>query len=202
MDDATKLTVDHYQKTYELTLQVWEQRNRTFPLLLAVIGLAALLTYNVPQAQPLLVDIIAKLVGITDATRFAELRQGFPYGLVQSILLMVILYLMLILYHRTSYIQRCYTYLCALEPEIRSRLGLSDDAVTFTREGTFYHRHKAPFQRFVGVTYVAMLGLLLTAFLGSRIYTDFASGRIVIGLVDVALALPTMLFFIGYARSS
>lgn len=203
MDDkATELIAEHYQKTYELTLQMWEQRNTTFLLLLAVVGTATVLTFNVSQAEPLLVDIIAKVVGITDAGRLGELRKSFPYGVVQSILLMAILYLMLILYHRTAFIRRCYVYLGAIEPEIKSRLGLADDATAFTRESTFYERNKAPFAGFVAATYIAMLGCLLVAFLGSRVYADFSSGNCLVGIIDIALAAPTLLFFIGYARSS
>src|SRR5262245_65882553 len=93
-----KLLAEHYQKTFELTLTVWEQRNRTFLILLAVVGVASLLTFNVSQAQPLLADLISKTVGVEDATRRAELRTSFPYGLIQSILLMVVLYLTLLLY--------------------------------------------------------------------------------------------------------
>jgi hypothetical protein len=202
MDESIKLTAEHYQKTYELTLQMWEQRNTTFLLLLAVVGVAAVLTFNVPQAEPLLVDIIAKVVGITDVGRLNELRQSFPYGVVQSILLMTILYLMVILYHRTAFIRRCYSYLSAIEPEIKRGLGLTDPAVAFTRESTFYQQNKAPFARYVAWTYIAMLGSLLLAFLGWRIYLDFASCNMLFGFIDVALAAPTLLFFVGYARSS
>jgi len=202
MQQGTDIVAEHYQKTYELTLQMWEQRNKTFLLLLAVVGAAALLTFNVSQAQPLLVDVIAKVVGITEATRLRELRQSFPYGLIQSILLMIILYLMVILYHRTAFIRRCYYYLGAVEPEIKVSLGLPENAVAFTRESRFYHQHKSPFARFVAITYIGMLGLLLTVFLGVRIYTDFSSGNALVGIVDVALAGPTLLFFVAYARSS
>ncbi|MEE8586796.1 MAG: hypothetical protein V3T83_18290 [Acidobacteriota bacterium] len=202
MDDATKLTAEHYQKTYELTLQMWEQRNTTFLLLLAVVGAATVLTFNIPQAEPLLVDLIAKVVGITEAARLKELRLSFPYGVVQSILLMIILYLTVILYHRTAFIRRCYLYLGAIEPEIKSGLGLPTQAVVFTRESTFYQQHKAPFARYVAATYIAMLGSLLVIFLGSRVYADFAAGSLLVAAIDVALAAPTLLFFIGYARSS
>lgn len=202
MDETNKLTAEHYQKTFELTLQAWEQRNTTFLILLAVVGASTVLTFNVSQAQPLLVDIIAKAAGIADTARLKELRQSFPYGVVQSILLMTVLYLMLLLYHRTAFIRRCYRYLDAIETELRHGLGLADNAVVFTREGRFYSQHKIPFARFVSGTYIAMLGALLFAFLGARIYTDFATGSVLVGFVDLALAAPTMLFFIGYVRSS
>lgn len=202
MDQITTLTAEHYQKTYELTLQVWEQRNTTFLALLAVVGTATILTFNVPQAEPLLVDIIAKLADIQDAERLKDLRRSFPYGLVQSILLMTILYLMVILYHRTTFILRCYRYLDAVEGELRSSLNLPANAIVFTREGDFYRAHKGPLAPFVAATYIGMLGVLLVAFLGSRIHADIGSGNFIIATVDIALAIPTMLFFWGYARSA
>jgi hypothetical protein len=66
MTPGTELIAEHYQKTYELTLAMWEQRNRTFLILLATVGIATLLTFNVSQAQPLLVDLIANAVGIEE----------------------------------------------------------------------------------------------------------------------------------------
>ncbi|TFW29504.1 hypothetical protein [Massilia horti] len=202
MQEGTDLLVDHYQKTYEVTLHVWNERNRTFLLLLAVVGGATLLTFNASQAQPLLVDLIAKFLSIADAGRRDELRGSFPYGLVQSILLMVVLYLTLLLYHRTTFIKRSYRYLGVLEDEIRAGLGVAPASSAFTREGTFYLRQQLPLSRFVGMTYVVMLGLLLGAFLGMRIYTDLLSGSLWFALVDLVLALPTLLFFGAYARAS
>ncbi len=202
MKDKTEILAEHYQKTFELALMTWEKRNQTFLLLLAVVGAATLLTFNVPQAQPLLADLITKVLGITDTKRAAELRNSFPYGLLQSILLMVVLYLTLLLYHRTATIQRFYRYMAILENEIRLGLGLNGDTASFTRESTFYQAYKPVLGRFVAATYIGMLGLLLASFLGFRIWVDVASGDWWVASVDVALALPTLIFFYGYARSS
>lgn len=202
MGENAELLAEHYQKTYELTLTMWEQRNTTFLLLLIVVGAATLLTFNVSQAEPLLVDLLAKVVGVSDSNRLKDLRGSFPYGFIQSILLMVILYLMIILYHRTAFIRRCYSYLSAVEPEIKACLDLPEEAVAFTRESKFYQSHKSPFAQFVAVTYIGMLGFLLLCFLGGRIFTDFYTGKLLIGIVDLLLAAPTLLFFIAYVRSS
>ncbi|MGF6597766.1 hypothetical protein P3T23_002483 [Paraburkholderia sp. GAS448] len=202
MQESAEIVADHYQKTYELTLQMWEQRNTTLLQLLAVVGVAALVTFNVPQAQPLLVDLIAKLVGMSDEGARQDLRRSFPYGLIQSILLMVILYLTAVLYHRTAFIRRCYAYLAAMEPELRAGLELPPDSVAFTRESVFYGQHRATFGRLVSGTYVGMLGLLLLAFLCARILADFSDGNFLIGTVDVALAIPIVLLFVAYVRLS
>jgi hypothetical protein len=202
MRDGTHLLAEHYQKSYEATLDVWNQRNQTFLILLAVVGAATLLEFNASQAQPLLVDLISKVLSVVDPQRQKELRASFPYGLIQSILLMVVLYLTLVLYHRTTFIYRSYSYLGALENEIRAGLGLAADSIAFTREGSFYYATRPLLAAAVGAAYVGMLGLLLFAFLGMRIHTDFNSGNKWFLFADIFLAIPTLMFYGAYALST
>jgi hypothetical protein len=44
LTDKPELLIKHYQKTYDLTYQLWSQRNRIFLLLLAVVGVGAIFT--------------------------------------------------------------------------------------------------------------------------------------------------------------
>ena len=202
MANSVELLVEHYHKSFDVTLSMWEQRNVAFLILLIVVGVATLLTYDAPQAQPLLVDIVAKVLSIEGNTRKAELRAGLPYGLIQSIFLMVVLYLMLVLYHRTSFINRSYRYLQGLEGEIRTSLGIPESHIAFSREGQFYWDKRPKLSRIVGATYVGMLGMLLFAFLGMRIYSDLRSGSAAFAMADALLAIPTALFFFAYTQSS
>lgn len=201
MGQPEESVVEHYQKTYELTYALWQQRNRTFLLLLGVISIATLLTFDVPQTQPLLVDVVAKFAGVTDNSRLAELRRGFPFGLLQSILLVVVFYLMLNLYHRAVYVLRNYRYLSRLESEIRVHLKLPDDSVAFTRESTFYWGERSIASGAVKWVYIAILGVMLAAFLGGRVWEDVRIENTGLVLADLAIAIPTMLFFLAYARS-
>jgi hypothetical protein len=202
MKKEIELFVEHYEKTYEITLKVWEQRNRTFLILLVVVGVATLITFNVPEAQPLLADFIAKVLAIKESSRIAALRTSLPYGLIQSILLMVILYLMVIVYHRTTFILRNYQYLEAVEKEIREGLELPENSIAFSREGKFYNEHKPYLSKLVGLAYTVMLGVLLTVFSGMRIYTDLTSGNIWFTIVDIFLSLSALIFFGAYAYAS
>ncbi len=68
--DKSELLVQHYQDTYQLTYQLWQQRNRLFLILLGVIALASLLTYA-PETNSILLSWIGKAVGITDQDRLA-----------------------------------------------------------------------------------------------------------------------------------
>lgn len=203
MADTVEVLAEHYQKTFEVTLNLWEQRNRAFLIILLVVGAATLLTINPTKlvAEPLLVEYIAELFGVEPGEREA-LREGFPYGLIQSILLMGILFFMVLLFHRTTMIQRNYVYLADIEKEIRERLGLRDHERSFTREGEFYASHPAPFARQIGLAYIAMLGVLLIPFLAVRILTDISTGAYWIATVDAVLAAPTLAFFLAYCYLS
>lgn len=202
MTERTTALVGHYQKTYELTYTHWRQRNRTFLILLGVISVATLLIFGGSKTDSMLVYFIAKLVGATDAAGREAIRQGLPFGLVQSILLMVVFYLTVNLYHRALYVLRSYRYLGRLEQEIRQDLALPADSIAFTRESSFYWNDRPPLSGWVKWIYILMLGLLLLAFLGARIIGDFHSHSYLLGLVDLIIALPTLLFFYAYARSS
>lgn len=140
MSDTAAVLAEHYQKTYELTLEMWRQRNRTFLLLLAVIGSATLLTFRAAETSLLMVYLVAKLLGVSDQAQVQELRRSFPFGLLQSLLLVVVFYLTVNLYHRAIYVLRNYSYLSRLEDEIHQELGLPAGSISFTREGGFYWR--------------------------------------------------------------
>lgn len=198
MIERASLLADHYQKSFEITSEVWEKRNRTFLLLLVVVGGATLLTFDVAQAQPLLVDLIAGLLNIEGKERIEELRQSFPYGIAQTVLLMIVLFLTLVLYHRTTFILRSYKYLAALESELRAELGIGSNSCAFSREGLFYSTNRPLLSRGVALAYTGMLGVLLLAFLGMRLYVDISTGAAWFALADALLAVPTLIFYGAY----
>jgi hypothetical protein len=197
-----QLLTDHYQKTYELTYELWKQRNATFLILLAVIGAATLLMFSPAQTNPLLIAWIAKTLGISESARISELQKSFPFTILESLFLIAVFYLIVNLYHRALYVLRNYRYLGMLEREIRERLNLPANSVLFTRESTFYWRERAPLQGAVKWVYVAFLGALLFAFLGGRTYYDFHAGNLLLGLVDLGISIPTVVFYVAYAYSS
>jgi hypothetical protein len=49
--------------------------------------------------------------------------------------------------------------------------------------------------------YAILLGALLSAFLVAKIWDDFSSGAILLGIVDVGLAFSILTYFVGYAKS-
>lgn len=196
---GNELLVEHYHKTYDLTFKIWENRNKNLLILLIVVGFSTLLTFNVAEAQPLLVDIIAKLCGISDATRVTELRKSFPYGIIQSIFIIVVFYLMLNLYQKTRFIRRSYEYLSGVEKDIRHALSLKSHSVSFTREGEFYKKDQTFTALMTGICYIFILGVLLFSFLGMRLITDWNSNQNINLIIDFLLSLCVTYFFIAYS---
>ncbi len=202
MKDKAEILAEHYQKTYELTFELWRQRNQTFLILLAVIGAATLLTFSAAQTNPLLVLWIAKVLEVKDEKGIQELGRSFPFGLLQSLLLVVVFYLVVNLYHRALYVLRNYRYLAELEREIRGQLEAPPESVAFTREGGFYWSDRAGLQSAVKWCYIVLVGCLLFAFLSARIYQDFRTRTLTLAGVDLVISIATSLFFLAYARSS
>jgi hypothetical protein len=198
MADKNELLADHYQQTYDLTYKLWEQRNRTFLILIGVIAVATLLTYRPADTNPLLVDWIAKLLGIEDKERIATLHNSFPFALLQGILLTVVFFLMVNLFHRSLYVLRNYAYLGAIEKDIRDALGLSDEA-SFSRESEFYWKKRPSLLGTVKYFYVFVLGALLSAFLVGKTVGDVINGSWILVLVDGLFVIVIGIYYTGYA---
>ena len=60
---TAELIAEHYQKTFEVTLENWKERNRLFVFLILTSGIGLLLLLQVPEASSLFVDTIVKLLG-------------------------------------------------------------------------------------------------------------------------------------------
>lgn len=191
-DKHVELITQHYQDTYDLTYRLWVQRNRIFLVLLVIVALASLLTYS-PETNSILLMCIGKALGTTD---LSQLRHSIPFALLQGILLAMVFYLMVNLFHRSLYVLRNYDYLGELEREIRIKLDLAEYDRAFTRESKFYWDNRPWPLATVKYIYIIFLGALLLAFLGGRIYYDWGSGLLVI--IDITITLPTIGYFIAY----
>lgn len=198
LPEKPELLVEHYQKTYELTNQFWSQRNQIFLILVSAVGIAAILTYSPADTNPLLVAWLAKLLDIKEESQVMALHRSFPFALLQGIMLIVIFYLMVNLFHRSLYVLRNYAYLGKLEHEIRASLKFSKQSVGFTRE-SYYYWNKRPFLlSTVKWAYIVLLGGLLGIFLWGRLAADCAAKNIQLLVVDIVAALPIVAYFCGY----
>ncbi len=200
MEDA-KLLTEHYQKTYELTYEVWKGRNNTFLLLLAAIGIASLIVFPSLGTRSLFVLYIEHVVGVTDA-QFQGVQSGFPFGILQALALFVIFYLMVNLYHRALYVLKGYSYLGLLETEIREVMGLTDDKISFTRESRFYWDNRDPLLGTVKWVYITLLSAVLITFEFGIAIQDSSTRDWWHLAIDALFGAPTLFYLIAYAKAS
>jgi hypothetical protein len=201
VEDTAKHLVDHYQKTYELTFTLWADRNKTFLILLGLVGAAPLITFPTLGTRSLVLLYLGHMLGLNEKD-LRMLQDGLPFGILQAIILFAVLYLTINLYHRDRYVLRNYAYLGALETEIRQTLALDAAAIAFTRESTFYWGQRDLLAGAVRYVYIVLLAGLLFSFLGALIVADWRSGNRVLSLVDIVFAAPTLIFVFGCAKSS
>jgi hypothetical protein len=200
--DAIQTITEHYQKTFELTYEMWKERNRLFVYLVIITGIGLLLLLRVPELGSLLVDAIIKLLGITDAARIAQLHKDFPLDVLLSIFLVIIFYLMQRLYSTNLSVMRNYLYLGAVEGEIRQHLGLPAGSVSFTREGNFYWGERTFTQKASKWFFILVILIILLPFAILKLINDASLGNFIITSLDVFVSIMTLLFFVEYARSA
>ena len=186
---------EHYQKTFEVTYEMWKQRNKLYLVLLSLVSVATLVTFQAPQANSLLIDWVANLVGVTDPSRIAEIRVGFPFAILQSALVMAVFYVMINLYQHNRIIWHNDSYLRSLEKEMRDLIGLEVESKIFTRESSYNTGESFRDGVLIARTYVVSLGLLLSAFLGGRIVEDIRLGNLLLVIIDSLLSFMIFIYF-------
>jgi hypothetical protein len=209
---AVALT-EHYQKTYELALHLWERRNRQFVTLAAVLAVAAVVSI---LQDPLIAatGVYLKKTLTEEQVVLASLPQA--YSVVVTFLLVAVFYLMANLYHRSSLIVNYYRYLGRLERDLRTELGLGPSTVGFTREGEFYRDTGRSMSTLIRLCYKLVLCSLLALFFTSRMLIDWPNDLAVLMqlprdhvvawvtqnflfVLDVLLCVLTTILFLAYA---
>jgi len=166
---AAEILAEHYQKTFELNHGLWEDRNKNFLMLLVIAGAEILLSYRTPALTNFFADLYNHFIQPQPLKTPDDINNGFPFDVLQTILLIVILYLLIQIYHRTSHIIRTYGYLEATEADIRKNLSAHVGEVTFKREGDYYRNNRPRLLKLTGFVYALLLGaLLLLVSIGGR----------------------------------
>ena len=157
--EVAKVIAEHYQKTFEFTYDYWKERNKNFLILLGIIGVEILLINRENAGlNHIALEIYATYIKRCPVPSESP-EAGFPFNLLISILIVVIFYLIIQIYQKTSYINRSYQYLKDVEGEIVQVLKKdnSSNLTAFTREGNFYKNHKDFFRKTIGIVYASIL---------------------------------------------
>jgi hypothetical protein len=156
-EKKAEVLADHFQKTFEFNHSRWEERNKNFLVLLGVTGVELLLIYRTDGVLRVIADFYSNFLKDKSPE---DIANGFPFNLLISILLVVILYLMIQIYHRTSHINSTYGYLEKVEGELRDTLEITTGH-SLTREGDYYKNNQRLLLKLTGVVYALILGALL-----------------------------------------
>lgn len=197
MLEKTRLIVEHYKMTAQATFRLWQQRNTTFIVLVAVIGLALLITVAPKLFFNLLLTYAYREAALVD-THWREFAASVPFTIIQVALMVAVFYLMVNLYHRHASIIRNYAYLGLVEQEVRRDLGLAEKDIAFTRESGFYFENQTFILRVMKGFYALILGGVLLAYFAIRLWSDFESENLPLLAVDGAIAAATLAVFLGY----
>jgi len=201
-NETIQVVTEHYQKTFELTHEMWKERNKLFVYLVLTTGVGLLFLLRVPEFDKLLVETIASILNIDDAARIAELYSNFPFDVLLSAILVIIFYLMQKLYSTNLSVSRYYLYLGAMEEEIRKTLKQPKNSVAFTREGKFYWSGRSVTQNISKWLYVTVITITLLPFSILKIFSDLELKSIVLIIVDIVVSLMTYIYLFEYARSA
>jgi uncharacterized integral membrane protein len=200
--ESVQVITEHYQKTFEITYEMWKERNRLFVYLVMITGIGLLLLLRVPELDSLLVNAIVKLLGITDKASIAQLYKNFPLDVLLTVFLVIIFYLMQRLYSTNLSVMRNYLYLGAVEGEIRQHLGLPSDSVSFTREGNFYWGKRTFMQKASKWFFILVILIILLSFAILKLINDVNLRNFIVTAVDIPVSIITMVYFVEYARSA
>lgn len=197
-EKKAEILADHFQKTFEHNHSLWEERNKNFLVLLGVTGVELLLIYRTDGVLSVIADFYSKFLKDKSPD---EIARGFPFNLLISILLVVILYLMIQISHRTSHITRTYGYLEQVERDIRNTLEITSGH-SLTREGEYYRNTQRYLSKLTGAVYALLLGALLLLVGYGKVWplrpTVTISIDTLLPAVDVLVLGMTGVFYINY----
>ena len=204
----------HYQHVSEVSLRIWEERNRKFLHLMAVVAIAVLLTYDAQTIMRVVLEAVAKHYSLELPSRVDE---SLPYVVLHGLLLAFVFYLMTDVYRLTSTIMSNTNYRKGLEHDLRGELQLVQDQYSYSFELGYQTWKPSRLKAIVGWFYVILLGGMLVLFLVFRVTSDWpqngftwppgASWKDVLRLhflliADFVLGSATLLMFLGYAKVS
>jgi hypothetical protein len=197
-EKRAEVLAEHFQKTFELNHSLWEERNKNFLVLLGVTGVELLLIYRTDGVLRVIADFYSKFLKDKSPD---DIASGFPFNLLISILLVVILYLMIQISHRTSHIKRTYGYLELVESDLRRTLEITTGH-SLTREGDYYRNNQSYIFNLTGIVYALLLGALLFLVGYGKLrplrLTSTISIDTLLPVVDVLVLVMTAIFYIDY----
>lgn len=174
--DVLEVLYDHYKETFNLSKEAKKRRNKSFVVLCVLEALLFLLLIRPEMTFELILQGINKNV---------EKPLQLSNTIMQSLIWLMITYVMIRYIQDMLYVERQYMYLDKLEKEI-SNLTISG---IFCREGENYQRDYPMVLNFIDLFYKMLMPILFAVINIVRIYEEWLLPR---GSI-VALVCDTIL---------
>lgn len=158
--DTLELLYDHYKETFSLSKAAQERRNKNFVILCILEALSFLLLIRPETASKLI---------LTGINKDMETPLQLSNAIIQTLLWLLIAYVMIRYIQDVLYVERQYVYLDNLERKI-TRLSLMG---IFTREGINYQRDYPMVLNFIDLFYKMLMPVLFAVINIVRIHEEW-----------------------------
>lgn len=158
--DILDVLYDHYKETFSLSKEAQGRRNKSFVILCVLEAVSFLLLIRPEMAFELILKGINKDI---------ETPLQLSNTIIQTLIWLLIVYVMIRYIQDMLYIERQYTYLDKLEKEI-SNLTISG---IFSREGENYQRNYPMVLNFIDLFYKMLMPILFALINIVRIHGEW-----------------------------
>ena len=186
-DKILETYYDHYKETFTLSKEAQVRRNKSFAILCVLEALSFLMLRNLNLICGLLNDVAKKNLETTIIV---------SNGILQTLIWILIAYVLIRYVQDVLYVERQYKYLDKLEIKITGLLG--DDI--FSREGNNYLKDYPLVLNFVALFYNFFSPVLFTVINIAHIVVEWRTASSKLGLacdtmICVAILMITWLYF-------
>ena len=156
--DSLEISYDHYKETCELSRQAQSRRNKNFVILCVLEATSFLFLVEPEKTYELIQEGIHQKLNMT-----VQLSNT----LIQTLLWLIITYVMIRYIQDMLYIERQYKYMEKLEKHIANELGV------FEREGKNYQKNYPMVLNFIDLFYKMLMPIFFLAINIVKIYTEW-----------------------------
>lgn len=175
--DVLGVLYDHYKETYNLSKEAQSRRNKSFLVLCVLEAFSFLILIRPEKALELFLNRINNEFGAT---------MEISNTIVQTLLWLIITYVMIRYVQDTLYVERQYLYLSQLETTISKDL----NGKVFSREGDSYLNDYPIVLNFIDLYYKTLMPILFVIINSVRIYNEWIN----IHGITLAIACDTVLY--------
>ena len=168
---------DHYKETFTLSKEAQSRRNKSFIVLCGLEAVSFLVLVRPEKAFEIIMNGINKELDLT---------LQVSNTIIQTLLWLLIAYVMIRYIQDTLYVERQYIYLDKLEKAISSNMKIN----IFTREGENYQNNYPMVLNFIDLFYKMLMPLFLVIINTVRIHKEWITSE----NITIALICDTVLF--------